>query len=574
MLTLIQNLDKVIRLVLTKEIVMNSFSIQKLVENPSVKGARLVAGFKKANNIIYNVNIIDNPESYGWFTAGDFLLTTGYIYLDNPELQKQVIRELAEMNCAGIGIKIKRYWDEIPAIMIEEANKLNLPLVEIPFVYSLAQVSNLINNEIYKRENSLLKRYRNIHDVFSRCSLEGGDVWKIVKIVSELVGNPVLMLDSDFGLLSYYDLDANTYPLSEQLPLKVREKCFPRSFTETIPTSTDTFTLSIKRKFPEVNGPVTCRIIPIAHSNDLYGYLIVWETIRKLESIDYIALENAAQTAALDRIKTRQMEEARDRLREDFFDDLLQSKIVSVNAVKNLAKIHGMNPDKNYVVAVISVDDQAVSKVSFIKDIVQDISMHVNQRVQIIVRQNNIIQFIELNKELNNVETVALVKSYLDRLDIDLNQQLKNIKYQIGVSNLCVDFLTISKSFHIALDVLKISNKLSNNSNIYYFTNLIGYYLLDASFEKDKLMDFFRYVIGDLYEYDLNNKSDLLLTLRAYFDANGNLSEAAKDLFIHRNTFIYRLDKIKKILNTNLDDSEQNFNYQVALHIQKIFDLQ
>ena len=109
---------------------MNSFSIQKLVENPSVKGARIVAGFKKANNIIYNVNIIDNPDSYGWFTAGDFLLTTGYIYQNNPELQKQVIRELAEMNCAGLGIKIKRYWDEIPLVMIEEANKLNLPIVD------------------------------------------------------------------------------------------------------------------------------------------------------------------------------------------------------------------------------------------------------------------------------------------------------------------------------------------------------------------------------------------------------------------------------------------------------------
>ncbi len=553
---------------------MNSFSIQKLVEHPTVKGARIVAGFKKANNIIYNVNIIDNPESYGWFTAGDFLLTTGYIYLNDPELQKQVIHELADMNCAGIGIKIKRYWDEIPEVMIEEANKLNLPLVEIPFIYSLAQVSNLINNEIYKRENSMLKRYRNIHDVFSRCSLEGGDVWKIVKIASELVGNPVLMLDSDFGLLSYFDLEANKYPLSEHLPLKVREKCFPRSFTETIPTSTDTFTLSIKRKFPEVNGPVTCRIIPIAHANDLYGYLIVWETMRKLESIDYIALENAAQTAALDRIKTRQMEEARDRLREDFFDDLLQSKIVSVNAVKNLAKIHGMNPDKNHMVAVISIDDQSSTTANFVKDIIHDIALRVNQKIQTIVRQNNIIQFIELSKEINTMESVALVKEYLDRLDLELNQHLKNAKYQIGVSNLCTDFLTISKSFHIALDVLKISNKLSDKSNIYYFTSLVGYYLLDSSFDKDKLMDFFRYVMGDLYDFDRNNKSDLLLTLRAYFNANGNLSEAAKVLFIHRNTFIYRLDKIKKIMNTNLEDSEQNFNYQVALHIQKIFDLQ
>jgi len=552
---------------------MISFSIQKLIDNGIYKGLRQVAGFKKSNNIIHNVNIIDNPESYGWFTAGDFLLTTGYIFQNNVELQKQVIRELSDMNCAGLGIKIKRYWDEIPEVMIEEANLVNLPLIEIPFVYSLAQISNLINNEIYKREDSLLKKYKNIHDLFSRCSLEGGDVWKIVEIVADLIGNPVLMVDSDFNLLSYFEMDTNPYSFKDYLPLNVREKCFPLSFTETIPTSTDKFSLSIKRKFPDINGNITCRIIPIAHANDLYGYIFVWETIRKLESIDYTALENAAKTAALERIKTRQMEEARDRLREDFFDDLLQSKIVSVNAVKNLAKIHGMNPEHNYVVAVMSIDELTGSQASYIKNIVQDISMFLNQKVQLIVRQNNIIQFIELNKQLSTNETESLVKGYLNRLELTLNLHPEQIKYQIGVSNLCTDFLSISKSFHIALDVLKISNKLTEKSNVYYFTNLISYYLLDSSFDKEKLMNFFRYMIGDLYDYDQNGSRDLLLTLRAYFNANGNLSEASKKLFIHRNTFIYRLDKIKKILSTNFEDSEQNFNYQIALHIQKIFDL-
>jgi PucR family transcriptional regulator, purine catabolism regulatory protein len=38
------------------------------------------------------------------------------------------------------------------------------------------------------------------------------------------------------------------------------------------------------------------------------------------------------------------MIEAQHKMKEDFYDDLLQGKIVSVNAVKSLAEIHGMNP--------------------------------------------------------------------------------------------------------------------------------------------------------------------------------------------------------------------------------------
>ena len=61
-----------------------------------------------------------------------------------------------------------------------------------------------------------------------------------------------------------------------------------------------------------------------------------------------------------------------------------------------------------------------------------------------------------------------------------------------------------------------------------------------------------------------------MATLEAYFKANGNVSEASKNLFIHRNTFIYRLEKIKEILKTDLNDAEQNFNYQLALKIYRI----
>ena len=550
---------------------MKSFTIRNLLDVSGIKGLRVVTGKAGLDNPITNVNIIDNPDSYEWFTAGDFLLTTGYIYRDNPDQQRQLIQELAEMNCAGLGVKIKRYWNEIPQIMIDEAKLRKLPIVEIPFTYSLAQVSNIINNEIFKRESSLLKKYRAIHETFSRCSLEGGDLWKIVKITSELIGNPVILLDSHFNLLSYVDLESNPEPMMNHLKLDLREKCFPMAFTDSIPNSTDSFTLSIKRHFPDESGKIVCRIIPVAYSNDIYGYFVVWETVRKLESIDYIALENAATTAALERVKTRQLEEARDRMREDFFDDLIAGKIVSINALKSLAKIHGMNPEVAHVVAVLNLDEAGPNELKRFADIAMDTALRTQHKIQCIVRQTHLMMFIELT-EGETLRSEEKMTAFLTLFDHELSLHTQRT-YQIGVSNVCQEFSSIGKSAFIALDVIKLSRRITDQRRIYYFKNLIGYYLLETSNEKERMREFLNVLLGPLLSSDRESDSELLMTLEAFFNANENLSEAAKAMYIHRNTFIYRLDKIKKLLNTDLTDAETNFNLQLALHIRRIIDL-
>ncbi len=391
-------------------------TIKKLIEDSPLKGLRLLTGKSLENNNISNVNIIDNPESYDWFTAGDFLLTTGYVFKDNVESQKRLIKELSDLNCAGLGIKIKRYWNEVPKVIIEEAKKRNLPIVEIPFNYSLAQVSNIINDEIYKRQDSLLKKYKNIHDVFSQCSLSGGELNEIVKLSAELVGNPVIMLDSGFNLLAYADLPSNNKPLKEFLTLRIREKVFTKVFTNDIPDDVSKFTVSIKRKLIIGDQEITCRIIPIAYSNFIYGYIVVWETVRKLQAIDYIALESAATASALERIKTRQMEENRNRIREDFFDDLLQGKIASVNAVKSLAKIHGMDPSKKHIVVSIYHDTINPEQVRNCIEIINEISSIKKRHVTIVNRQNHFLMFVQLFESENKYSPEQKLKSFLEEM--------------------------------------------------------------------------------------------------------------------------------------------------------------
>lgn len=553
---------------------MNQITIKKLIDGSGLKGLKLLTDPNHENNKINNVNIIDNPESYDWFTAGDFLLTTGYIFKDDVESQKRLVKELSDLNCAGLGIKIKRYWNKVPDIIMEEAKKRNFAIVEIPYNYSLSQITRVINDEILKREDSMLRKYKIIHDSFMQASLAGGNLSEIVRISSSLIANPIIVLDSDFNLLAFQDISDNKQPLVNFLNLELRSKIFSKEFTDQIPRDVDNFTLSIKRKFIKNKNEIICRIIPIAYSRLIYGYIIVWETVHKLEAIDYVALENAASNAALERIKAKQIEEAKTRQKEDFFADLIDGKIMSVNAARNLAKIHGMNPLKNHLVLAITTEsnDEVLQKFNEIGLIATKYFEINNLVLNKFINENKLILVLELNSNNSKNNITDKIKLIIRDFDLIIKSTNSQYIYRIGVSNICIDFLSIGQSTKEAIKANTIGASLAKEERVNYYDDLIVYNLISAGNDEENIISFFQTNLGELYKLDKTTGTDYLKTLEAYFSANCNISLAAKQAFVHRNTFIYRIEKIKELLKNNLKNAEQNFNYQFALKAFKIIE--
>jgi DNA-binding PucR family transcriptional regulator len=71
---------------------------------------------------------------------------------------------------------------------------------------------------------------------------------------------------------------------------------------------------------------------------------------------------------------------------------------------------------------------------------------------------------------------------------------------------------------------------------------------------EDSALEPFRALIEPLQEYDRVRRSDLMLTLKTYFAAGGNASEAADRLFLHRNSMLYRLERIQRLIGLDLKD--------------------
>jgi purine catabolism regulator len=83
-----------------------------------------------------------------------------------------------------------------------------------------------------------------------------------------------------------------------------------------------------------------------------------------------------------------------------------------------------------------------------------------------------------------------------------------------------------------------------------------------------ELQAFKQEMLGPLLAYD--GGGELLRTLETYFRHNGNISQAADALFIHRNTLIYRMERIAEITGLDLDNTETRLALQLALRIHKM----
>lgn len=549
------------------------FTIEKLVNNNIITGLTLVAGKNKLNNEITNVNIIENPDSYEWFKAGDFLMTTGYIYKDDIELQKRLIKQLSEINCSGLGVKINRYWDKTPQVMLEEADKYNLPIIEIPDHYSLSQVINYINRMLIVQEDSLLKQYRSINDLFDQLFINDGDFKEIIELAGSMIYNPIVYLDSYFRLVNYFDTPNGEFKLANHFDLKQKTRIFEENFIELIPDTITKYKSTCIRKIPNSNYKGNVRILPVAYGKEMLGYVLVFEAYKKLNNLDIVTLEAAVNNIVLRQIKLHQIDEMRNRMSEYFYDDLLLGKLNNNPELVSLSKMHGLKSELDYVVGILDLGSLTINSQGIIEKEIKKVSTKNNIKIIILKRYSKFVFFIEVPYRNDSAKKESDLQDIIKHIFFGVKKILDNSGLKIGIGPVCTSLSELSNSYNLAQEVLHLSEVLNFNEEILFYSDYIGYHFLNQNIDRKEMRELVNLTIGPLYNYDKENQSDLVKTLEAFFLCNGNLAEASKTLFIHRNTLIYRMDKIRLIINNDLRKAEDLFVYQLSLHILNILNL-
>ncbi|WP_326910732.1 helix-turn-helix domain-containing protein [Sedimentibacter sp. MB31-C6] len=75
-----------------------------------------------------------------------------------------------------------------------------------------------------------------------------------------------------------------------------------------------------------------------------------------------------------------------------------------------------------------------------------------------------------------------------------------------------------------------------------------------------------------IIDYEEKNQTSFIKTMEAYVQCNGNINKASAQLYIHRNTCIYRISKIKELFQIDIDDPYVRADILNSLSIYSFFE--
>ena len=174
-------------------------------------------------------------------------------------------------------------------------------------------------------------------------------------------------------------------------------------------------------------------------------------------------------------------------------------------------------------------------------------------------------------------QDIVLVKELKPGTDIkDIEKMATNIadtlstefytKVAIGISTIVDNLKDLAKAYQEAQVALEVGKVFETEKNIISYENLgIGrlIYQLPTTLCEMFLQEVFKK--GNLESLD----RETLMTIQCFFENNLNVSETSRKLFVHRNTLVYRLEKIRKITGLDLREFEHAITFKVALMVNK-----
>lgn len=210
----------------------------------------------------------------------------------------------------------------------------------------------------------------------------------------------------------------------------------------------------------------------------------------------------------------------------------------------------------NYVVAVLSNPFErhtAIQDRSFCNQL--EIIL---EETCAIIYENNIVLVSNISKNS------TLQKESFDRqLTVFLRENL----FKAGISNCIRDFSGLSTGYHEALAALELGNAKNPSLWCYHFNNYTIDYIIQSSTREIPFKDLVDERLLLLKEYDRKNSSQLFETLKTYIQYKYNVTRSSEALYIHRTTFLSRLDRIFRLTRLDLDDWDTRLLLMLSIRV-------
>lgn len=303
--------------------------------------------------------------------------------------------------------------------------------------------------------------------------------------------------------------------------------------------------------------------VPIQVKEISVGALTVLATSRYFEPLDRQILWRLASIIAQEMQKKSLFTRNSNEIQAQFLNHLISTQAVSSNYIHQMVEMRRLSKikDKFYLMMLQSGEEFFSPDPNLFTNLLPQLQPILSHTFYLI-RDSEMVMVFNLP---DKVDIHRLVDEFLTP---------KCEKYHLiaGISNMYRDLTLTYQHYNQAKEAAALATHYQEVA-LNYFSDIAPKQLLRLAGKYDDLLSYCVPELLDLLHYDQENDTDLVTTLYVYLETFGKASTAAQLLFIHKNTLLYRIAKIKEILCCNLDKGEDIYKLMMSLRILRIIQL-
>lgn len=474
-----------------------------------------------------------------------------------------VIRWASETSSAAVVLS-----DTPSPTAIAEAKAYGIPVLQLPPNTRARLVEKAIISLLVDRKVQIERRGTQIYRQLTQISSRNEGMPELINTMARLTNKSIVIQDKRLRILhssvqpefvSYWEEVENFLKKLDNLPIEYQDRHRVSEADDSV-------------QMQSLSTPNIARLVaPIITSDIGRGYLSIIGRDTDLDDIDLLVAEHGAAACALEMAKQKAVSDTEKRLRGTFLDRLLIGDVSQQEAVRQGERFeHDMT--QTHIAIVLSWHDKSANAPSNRRLETTINTVINNQRVKALVwqreRENEVLVFHATDPENPIDHSSKLAETFA----AEIQRQYPQHKLAIGLGQPAREISQWRISYRDAVQALELAVRLQTDTPL-YIGDLGVYQLILSLSDRDKLLDFTDRTLGALIDYDMRQHADLLKTLEAFFACHGNLSQTAEMLIVHRNTLLYRMNRINEIAGIDLNRPETRLALHLALTIRRLLAL-
>ncbi len=448
--------------------------------------------------------------------------------LDSRLTLANLIRRLSQAPVAAIAVLGPLAEEDIAA-----AESIRLPLLHLPDVSDLREVEREVARLISDYEAQLERRGAQLYNLLTQRSLSERGMVDLLQTLTDRTGQCVACYASNGEILAQLGQGSGKVALQSLRPKSEGDSSLlnQQIWVEAIGST----------EFPS-------------------GYLALAGS--KLDEWDRLAVKQGAATLALVFAREQAVQAAEDRLRGDFLSTVLAGPPPAPATLMQRGEELGYDLSRPYVAVLLAMEDASAGMLSRLMSSLQSELNRRNIAAPLVRRESAVLCMIPFPD--NDGRPRETVEALRERLSIDYEGLV------LAMGSPAPSLLEWTNTLKEAEQALHLGRQLFGAQRVLAFGDLGVYRLLVLLRDSPEMWTFYRETLSKLVAYDRKQGGELLKTLEEYFNHLGNLRATSDALHVHRNTLLYRLERIQQISGMNLEDAEEHFAMWLALRAHRV----